>query len=205
MKALPWGAAVALLLFLAACGGILPAPEAPPQLHRLTAAVDFPASLPPASFQLLVNEPEAPGGLDTTRIALIRGTTSVDYFAGAAWTDRVPEMVRSLLVESLENSGRVTAVASQSLSLRSDYVLQVEVRHFEADYQGDGAPTVQVELDVRLIRMSDGSIVAQRRIARSAPAARNDIAGVIDAFNEAGHAVLAETVGWAVQSMAAVH
>ncbi len=60
--------------------------------------------------------------------------TSADYYANAAWTDRAPLMIQTLLVESLENSRRIVGVGRDPLSVRPTYVLQSELREFQAEY-----------------------------------------------------------------------
>ena len=132
----------------AGCSGLLPNGEAPPRLYRLTAADDFPPSSRHVSAQLLVDVPASAAALDTDRIALSRSPTTIDYFADAAWTDRAPLMVQTLLVESFENSGQITAVARESLSLQASDILQSELRHFEADYTGGGPPVARVRIVV---------------------------------------------------------
>ena len=196
----------ALLIFaaalqcLAACGGILPAPPPPPQLYRLTPLATAAPAQPTIATQLVVAVPVAPSGLDTERIALSRSPTSIDYFANAAWTDRVPLMTQTVIVESLENAGQVRVVARQSPDLRGDVLLATDLRHFEATYQGDGAPEVRVELDCRLIRTADRSVIAVKRFGGTARAAANDTPAIVGAFDTAFHAAMREVAPWVAGS-----
>jgi cholesterol transport system auxiliary component len=193
-----------LLPALAGCASLLPQPAAPPRLYTLTAIGDFPAGLPKVGAQLLVDTPAAQASLDSTRIALSRTPTSIDYFADAAWTDRAPLMVQSLLVESLENSGRITAIARESLALRADFILKPELRHFEAVYrQGAEAPQALVQINVKLVAMPDRTIVGQRTVEGTAAAARNDIADIVTAFDAAFHQAARQIVDWTLGGLAA--
>lgn len=133
-------AALALLSFVASCGGILPPPPPPPQLYRLTPLPAGAAAGAPLALQLAVDTPTAPAAFDTTRIALARSPTTLDYFANAAWTDRPGPALQMLMVESLENSGRIRVVTEQSPQLRADAVLMTDLSDFEAVYSGDGPP-----------------------------------------------------------------
>jgi cholesterol transport system auxiliary component len=186
----------ALGLAPAGCTSLLPTGGAPPKLYTLTPAADFPADGLPVSWQLLVDVPASDAAIDSDRIALRRSPTSVDYFADAAWSDRAPAMVQTLLVQSFENSGRITAVARESLGLRADYILRPELRHFEADYAGSGAPTVHVELGVKLVKMPERSIVAAWHCDTMAPAAQNQVPAIVDAFNVALGEALRKIVEW---------
>jgi cholesterol transport system auxiliary component len=192
----------ALLLALTGCASLLPAPGAPPQLYRLTPASGFPAGLPKISAQLLVDRPTAPAALDTSRIALSRGPIQVDYFADAAWTDRAPILVQSIIVESLENSGRANAVARESPSLRADDVLRLEMRHFEAEYAGSGPPTVRVSFTAKLVGMPDRRILAQRTFDASSAATKNDMPAIILAFDAALHQATSGLVAWTLRTVA---
>lgn len=195
----------ALLPVMAACGGILPAPPPPAQLYRLTPATDFPADLSKTPVQLVVDVPLAPAGVDTNRVTLSRSPTSIDYFANAEWTDRAPLLVQSMLVQSLENSGRFAAVGRDAVVLPPDFVLQSEIRHFEAVYDAAGAVKIDIDLAVRLVRSSDRRIVAQRTFRTSAVPAQNAVAAIIEAFDQASHGLARQIAVWTVQTMAKVN
>jgi len=190
-----------LTLTPAACGSLLPTGGAAPKLYTLTAAADFPPGGARVSWQLLVEVPTSTAAFDTERIALSRGPTTLDYFADAAWTDRAPLMVQALLVQSFENSGRIGAVARESLALRADYMLRPELRHFEADYGAAAAlPEAHIEIGARLIRMSDRAIAASRRFDARVKATENSIPAIVDAFNGAFHQVARQMVEWALDA-----
>jgi len=196
--------ATLLPLVLAGCGGILPVPAQPPQLYVLHSQASLPADLPRVTHQLLIAPPIATGGIDTERIALSRAPNSLDYFAGAAWTDKAPAMVQDVVIEAFEGSGKIVGIARDQVSLRADYVLQWELRRFEADYAGGlGAPTVHVAMLLRLVRMPDRVILGERRIEQSLPAEENTVPGVVAAFGRALDAASVELVGWTLRAMSA--
>ena len=182
----------------AGCTSLLPGGGAPPKLYTLTAPTDFSEKRPRVAWQLLVDAPAAAAALDTERIALSRSAISIDYFADAAWTDRAPLMIQALLVQAFENSGRITAVARESLALRADYLLRSDLRHFEAEYAGDGPPTAHIQIAAGLVKMPERAIIAQRVIGARMRAARNDMPTIVDAFNDAFHQAARQIVDWAL-------
>jgi len=192
------------LVGLAACGGILPKPPPPPELYRVTPLASAAPAQPTLSLQLVVAVPGAPSGLDTERIALSRTPTSLDYFADAAWADRVPLMLQAVLVESLEASGQFRVVARQSPDLRADVVLAIDLRHFEATYRGAGPPEVRVEFDCRLVHMPDRNAVAVKSFAGTVRASANETDAIVAGFDEAFHAAMRELVPWVAASLANV-
>jgi len=191
---------LALPAGLAACNGPLGG-GAPPQLYKLTPVSDFPPNLPRTTAQLLVEAPSAPGGLDSERIALQKSTTSLDHFAGAAWTDRAPNLVQSLLVESFENTGKIAAIDRESLALRADFVLEPDLRDFTAIYGTTDVPTVRVRMALKLVKLPDKQIVGLHTSSSDAPATQNSVPAVVDAFNTALHQVIGDAVAWTLTSM----
>lgn len=181
---------------LAGCSG-LPLSGPAPQLYTLSPKSTFPPDLPAAGWQLAVDRPTSPAGLATTRIAVARGPHAIDYYAGARWIDDAPNMVQRLLIESFENSGRVVGVGHDLVSVRPDFVLQSELREFQAHYGEAGqVPTVNVRIGVRLIRMPQRHIVASAAMEHLAPAPDNRMASIITTFDHALGKVLRDIVTW---------
>lgn len=189
--------AAALALGLAGCGSVVGNLVAePPDLFTLTPKTTFADGLPKVSWQLVVEEPTASGGLNNTRIARRSEPTELNYFAQAAWIDRAPEMVQTLTVESFENSGAIVAVGRKAIGLRSDFDLKSELREFQAEYDGAGAPLVRVRLNVKLIKQPRRQIVASENFEAVERAPGASMEQVIVAFDEALGKVLRQVVQW---------
>ncbi len=121
----------------------------------------------------------------------------MDYYANAAWNDRAPVMVQSLLLEAFEASGRIGAVGREDSGLRTDYLLQSELRDFEAQYDvPDAAPRIVVKLLLRLVKIPERNVVGTTLISREAQASANSLPAVADAFSEATGAAVKEAVDW---------
>ncbi|MGH7087537.1 MAG: ABC-type transport auxiliary lipoprotein family protein [Stellaceae bacterium] len=187
-----------LPLAVAACVGILPKPPPPPALYRLTPLRQT-ASGAPLAAALVVEPPTAPDSLDTTRIALTRGAFGFDYFANAAWTDRATQLVQSLVIRSLEP--RIAVVSGPSGFIVPDAILVSALRRFEAAYDGATPPRAEVRLDCLLVRPVERSVMAARSFAARAPAAANDMASIIAAFDHALHAALDPMPDWIARSI----
>lgn len=192
-------AAWCLALPLLGCGVQLPGAGDPPQLFVLTPKSTFAPDLPRADWQLVIETPVAASGLDTTRIALQRSPVRLDYFARAAWTDRAPQMIQTLLIESFENSNKIVAVGRESIGLRADYTLKTELREFQAEYDGDKPPRVHVRINAKLVRMSDRAIIASETADYLVPAENGAIESVVLAFDEALGKSLRRVVEWTLR------
>jgi cholesterol transport system auxiliary component len=188
--------AVGAALALASCASLFVATP-PGNLYRLMPAGNYPANLPYVRAQLLVDLPQAPAGIDTSRIALSKSPISLDYYADAMWTDQVPAMIETALLASFENSGAITAIDRESTGLRADFILKSEIRHFEAVYDAAGGPPkVWVTIIARLVAMPQRRIIAQARFEQRAPAAADNVPAVVAAFNTATDAALRAIVLW---------
>jgi cholesterol transport system auxiliary component len=193
----------ALALLLSGCSGLIGPSGPPPQIYVLAPDLHPLNDVPQVSWQLAVGTPDASESLDATRIALHRGAM-MDYYADARWTDSVPALIQAKLVETFEKSGKIRAVAATSDAVRADYLLEATLRDFQANYSGTtGAPTIAVDIVVRIIKVGRSDIVATRDFHQESPAARNDIPSVVAAFNQASGAVLEEIAGWTLRTAGA--
>ncbi len=193
--------AMVLAAGLAACGTLLPGQGPPPDIYTLTPKTTFDVNLARVGWQLVVEEPQAAGGLDTTRIALSESPTRVDYFASARWTERAPQMVQTLLVESFENSGRIVAVGREAIGLRSDFNLRTDLREFQAEYYGiSGAPRVRVRLNAKIVKQPRREIIASKTFEQVVKASGTRMADIVAAFDDALGGVLKQTVQWTLRT-----
>jgi cholesterol transport system auxiliary component len=190
---------------LTACAKMFTDPPRP--LYRLSAPTDFKPGLPHTDAQIVIALPYAPEGLEPRRIAVVRATNALDYLADGDWTDRTPAMIRAVLVEAFENSKSVAAVGPDSLDLRADFVIEGDLRHFEAVYDSSagapaGAPTVMAALAVKLVKVPEHKILAQTLLIARAPAAVNATPQIVAAFNAAAGDLAKQVVAWTLTNPA---
>lgn len=191
--------AFGLVLPAAACARLLPGGGPPPQLFTLTPKSTFDANLPVVDWQLVVEEPEAAGGLQVQSIALRTNALELQYFANARWTDRAPRMVQTLLVESFENSRRIIAVGRQAIGLRSDFNLRTELREFQAEYENpDKPPLVRIRLNAKIVKQPRREIIASDNFEATTRATGTGIVDVVQAFDDALGKVTRRLVEWTI-------
>jgi cholesterol transport system auxiliary component len=153
--------------------------------------------------RLVIDMPTVSESLDTDRIALTRGRTGLDYYAGSIWTDRVPVLLQGLLVEAFENDGHIAEVGRDAGVLTPDYLLETEIRDFDARYTGadEHPPTAVVALLLSLIRMPDRQMIGQTLITDTSSASRNDLDVIVEAFDSAVGKALIRSVAWTLREM----
>ena len=110
-------------------------------------------------------------------------------------------MVQNQLVKAFETSGKLKNVFRDSGALRADYVLDTEIRDFEAQYaQPNAAPNAVVRIESKLIKVANNEIVGSFIAEKSVQASQNQIDSIVGAFNEALGAVLQQTVEWSLRT-----
>jgi cholesterol transport system auxiliary component len=204
MRTAPLLAVAALALVLAGCSGVLPGSNEPARMYTLTPKSTFSPDLPRATWQLTIDRPISEAGLDTMRIALRHSPVTLEYFARAEWVDKAPIIVQKLLVESFEATGKIVAVARQSVSLRSDYNLLCELREFQAEYEGNGPPSVRVRLNVKLVKMPERIIVGSYSAEFVEKSTSIELERIVEAWDVALGKALKRVVEWTLVTGAEV-
>ncbi|HEY9537220.1 MAG TPA: ABC-type transport auxiliary lipoprotein family protein [Kiloniellaceae bacterium] len=191
-------AAAALPVVALAPGCSLPVPGQgpPPDLFRLTPKSTFRDGLPEAEWQLVLEPPVAGAGLNTTRIALQRSATQIEYYARSGWADRAPLMIQTLMIESFENSRKIVSVGRESIGLRADFILKSELRELQAVYYNGGLPEAWVSINAKLVQMPRRAIVASQSFDAKVTAEADTLQAVVTAFDDAAGKVLRRLVEW---------
>jgi len=185
----------ASLLVLSGCGNLI-GPDAPGQMYVLAPELPAGAATRALPWQLAVSRPESSASLTTDRVAIKRGE-NFDYYANAQWTDQAPQLLQTLLVQAFEKAGAMGSVAKDVAGMHADYILQSEIRGFEAHYDGgDAPPTVVVDVTMKLMSAHSGAIAAAREFRHETPASANTVPAAVAAFDAAMSAVLGEIVDW---------
>lgn len=196
---LRWAVAALAALLLAGCQ-LIQAAEEPTDLYQVTPKSTFEPGMPSVRWQLAVEVPAAAANLNTGRIAIAQSPTSFDYYAKTAWTDRAPAMVQTRIIDSFENSHKIVAVARESIGLRANYVLQPDLRNFEAMYFYGGAPIAHVRIVAKLVQMPDRQIIGVATFERCVRARADKVPKVVEAFDQALGSVIKELVAWTLHT-----
>lgn len=142
---------------------------------------------------LVIPEPTAPAPSDGDRIVVRTGPSSVAVVKGAQWTDRLPRLLQSRLIQTFENAKLLRSVSRPGDGVTPDRALAWEIRRFEMD-----AATGQavVELSVKVLDPS-GRVLGGQIFAAQAPGDASQGATASLALNAASNDVLRQIVAWA--------
>lgn len=180
----------ALALLCSACTGSLFDSDQPVPLGYVIASAPAGSlsGAPATQADLSIGRPDFSPGLDTDRIAVLKGR-QLDYYRGARWGSRTVEVVQTLLVGSLNDQKLFRSVTAEQARVAGDYMLDIEVRHFEADYGAGTVPEAHVMFIGRLIRVVDRELVETVSSEARVPAAAERMTSVAAAFESAAQKV----------------
>ncbi|MGH7743528.1 MAG: ABC-type transport auxiliary lipoprotein family protein [Candidatus Dormibacteria bacterium] len=176
------------------CSGLLHSDAVPEQTYVLrapavaaaAAAVAVPAAQPAS---LRVAHPITAPGLDVAHIMLVQADHRMNFYTGSRWPAPLSDVVEALAVQTLRAARDWQSVQDSASPFPSEYLLQIAVRRFEADYTSGGAPQVHVILDCTFGRRA-GEVVASFVAQASADAGGNRMSEVVAAFEQASDAAL---------------
>lgn len=161
------------------------------EARAASAAPSKPSStdVPPS---LQVPRPQADPGLASELITLVEADHRMDHYAGSSWPAALPDVVETLAIDTLRASGHWSAVHDAPSPFTADYLLQINIRRFEADYtSGGAAPKVYVTLDCTIARRIGRELITSFVAEGIADAEANKMSSVVAAFEKAANQALA--------------
>lgn len=143
---------------------------------------------PVTQVDISIGRPDFAPGLDSDRIAVLKGR-HLDYYRGVRWGGRTAEVVQSMLVSTINDQQLFRSVTAEQARVSNDYLLDVEVRHFETDYANGSNPEAHVTIIGRLIRVVDRKLVTSVSSSARVAAQEERMAAVAEAFESAAQKV----------------
>ena len=155
---------------------------------------------PQVAWTLIVAKPTAARVIDSPRISVRPTPGELQVYRGVSWALPATDMLQDAVQRTLEDSGKIPAVASADAGILGDYKLVMDLRRFEADYAGGAVPAAVVEVNAKLVNNRDQRVVASRTFLQRKPAASTDVPQVADAFEQALEAATGDIAGWILVS-----
>jgi cholesterol transport system auxiliary component len=180
-------AAALLAALLGGCGG-----GAAPLTFDLEA-------LPPtgrpamAGRSIAVSEPVGIQPFEADRIIVRENGGALSFLGGGQWADRLPRLIQTRIIQSLENSGRLRSVSRPGDKVVADYQLISEIRAFDVQA---GTGEAVVDLSFKLVADGTGKVTAARIFTARVPVAKIDAGTGARALDQALVTVLADVVRW---------
>jgi cholesterol transport system auxiliary component len=194
-------AGLAVAIALAGCSGGLHSDAPATQVYIMRAAPHPQAAAKPATASLHVNRPMATPGLESDHIVLVQPDHKMSYYIASRWPADLPSVVESVAVDTLRATGDWTTVQDSGSAFSSDYMLQIVIRRFEADYSTGTVPEVHVVLDCTVGRRAGREVIRNFVAEGSATAVANRLGDVVGAFEEAANHAMADIASHAAEAV----
>ena len=197
MKPLRTSLCVSLMaLAMAGCSVLGSEQRDPVTIYAPDVRVPARAEWPAVTWTLVIAKPTAARVVDSPRMSVRPTPGELQVYRGVSWAQPATELVQDAVQRTLEDSGRIPAVASADAGILRDYKLVMDIRRFEADYAGAAVPSAVVEINAKLVSSRDQRVVASRTFLQQQPAGSVEVAQVAQAFDGALAAATGDLVGW---------
>lgn len=182
--------AAASLVLSGCIGGALK--QAPIATYDLTAPQSFSGRAAANRGILVIDEPTAIQTVDSNRIVARTGG-QITYVPNAQWTDRLPVLLQTRMVQAFENAGRIGSVGRTQDRLSGTYQLITDIRAFEID--ASSVMQARIEIAAKIVDHS-GRVRSGRVFSASVPAGPVSGPAASVALDRALAEVLVQLVSW---------
>jgi phospholipid/cholesterol/gamma-HCH transport system substrate-binding protein len=161
-----------------------------PRIFDIAAARDFPPRSDPGAA-IIIDDPTTVSALDAQRVMKRGEGDEFTAFPDTQWSDALPKLVQSRLIQSLENAGR-TKVARPLDNVEADHHLVTEIRSFQVT---GTPPQADVELSARVVG-EGGKLLDAKIFHASVPLDSDTPQAAAVAFNRAFGTAATDLVNW---------
>lgn len=152
---------------LGACVSVLPEPPDPPRIYTLTAATPAETGAMVAPIVISVAAPNGARAVMGADLVWRRDGV-IAYVEAAEWAGRTPDLLQSLLADTIDSQGLVRAGVRSGAGVRADYEIQWDIAAFEIR-EADGARTAHFAGAARLVEGRTRELIASARFDNSEP------------------------------------
>ena len=144
--------------------------------------------------QILIQKPDAIQALNTKHIAVFRDNNKYSYFADAAWSDELPNLIQARLVEAFENTRSYLSVGKRGQGLKTDYRLVTDIRSFQINENGD-EKFAKAEFSMKIIG-NDGRSLADLIIDCKEKVEEQGVESAVRTLNNALDGIFLKIITW---------
>lgn len=191
-------ALLAACLLAAGCSSLIGGPPETPTIYAPEPVIQPDPAWPAVSWALSTARPGDGQAMDGQRIVVSPVPGELQVYRAALWARTPADMVEDAVLRTLEDSGRIPAVARQGSGIAAGYRLLLEVRTFKADYAGNATPSAVIEVNAKLLHLPDKTVTGSHTFRQVRPADGIEVARVADAFAQALGPLGHDIAGWAL-------
>ncbi len=192
---------VLLVLLTSACTAVRQMPPEP-TVYLLTAVGTPTPTTVRGDTVLWVTTPRAEPGFQGDGMVYTETPAALYAYRDSRWADAPAQMLRPLLVETLERTGAFHAVLTQPGSGRADYHLEVKLLRLQQEFYTTPSQ-VRVGVRANLIDVSNRQVMASRTFHSVQSAPTDNAYGGVQAANTAVAELLTELAEFVVERLSA--
>ncbi len=162
-------------------------------------AVPAPANPEPLGKQIAVTDPSALLTYDSEKILVQNGAGQVQALGNSRWSDTVPKLMQSKIIQSFENAGALGEVNRPMDVVTPELQLMTEIRRFQIVQTP--ALAAEAEISAKLVT-SEGQIVAAKVFTAQEPAKSKDDADAAHALSAAFEKIVTNLISWTRETLA---
>ncbi len=172
------------------------------QIYRLEPPRVQATQGPMVDARLLIDEPVTTPALGSDRIVVHPEDNLLQYYSGARWAARLPQLIRDHLIEAFELSGSIREVRRISGAVGGDFQLSGEVRDFQAEYDATSLlPQVHIRIQMQLIDHQRNRVLDSREFSRQRRSDSAEVLDVVRVMDTELQALMTDVVNWAHQGI----
>ena len=180
------------LLFAAASLPLLASCATSGQPRKFTLSpVSGPAGGP--GWSLSIAAPRALKSLDSERIAHRPDALELQYYTGADWVDRAPQMLQMLMIRSFQNRSNLQVTALDMPGPPGDFLLTSLLQDFQSE--GNRA---HITLVASLARSNRRQDTRTQVFEASAAAGSDHMDAMVAAFDDAFAEIMKKMIPWSL-------
>ena len=122
---------------------------------------------------------------------------ALETYKGGRWADTPPLVLRGLLIEAFQQTGRIAGVGAVTSGLHADYTMTIDLYDFEVQYR-DGAPHAVIRLNAKLNDASINRVRAAKTFEADEAVSGATAGEAAAAFDRTIDALLADIVRWTI-------
>ena len=189
--------AMMLCTSLAGCISLISEPDPITVYSLRVKPLSDSVTMPKVPWSLTVIRPNTTSILDSNRIAVRPEANVLQVYKGANWSDPLPDLLQSVIVEAFEDSGAITTVSRQNSGVPAEVALLIDIRQFEAVYEaGAKTPVVVLQLHAKVLEYPSNRVIAVRNFNARIPAASKEIPDVVQAFDLGMNTLTVDIMSW---------
>lgn len=162
-------------------------------IFDLAAPLSFPSTFVKKDWTLLIAEPSVQLAFNTDKIMIESAAGQTKLLADGRWSDNLPNLVQSKLMQAYENAGLGDSVTKPSFGDGQGYQLKVDVRRFHLSTVSD--PEADIIFFVKLSD-SDGKSIASQLFKAKAPSSGVTPEAATAALQTAFQALVIDVMSW---------